>query len=381
MAKLDQHHADEIRKLYRDGMRQTAIAAQFGISQALVSKVVAGWSPIDHAAKIRPGCSFTGCPDPARANGYCTKHNQRFKAHGDPSIVKTTAKTGPMPRCAALERDGTRCPRDAINHTNPYCDKHRTRVRRHGDPSVALKDHRPPEERFKTSYEIDPLTGCWNWTGTLSRGYGVISCGLNNNRPAHRFGWELIVGPTSGLVIDHHNPDFGCRNKRCVNPDHLEAVPQAVNCLRGGIDGGNAAKTHCPAGHKYTTENTYVNPNTGWRLCRACLRALHRSKKYRYAYIYLYRPDHPTADKSGRVQEHRMVLYDAIGPGPHTCYWDDIFGCGQTALEWGGIHGIHADHLNFDPSDNRRKNLVPSCQPCNVRRANERRRLSKMEDN
>jgi hypothetical protein len=38
-------------------------------------------------------------------------------------------------------------------------------------------------------------------------------------------------------------------------------------------------------------------------------------------------------------------------------------------LEWGGTGGIHADHVNGDQGDNRRENLVPSCNPCNVRRA------------
>lgn len=59
-----------------------------------------------------------------------------------------------------------------------------------------------------------------------------------------------------------------------------------------------------------------------------------------------------------------MVLYDAIGPGPHACHW----GCGRS-VDWGGIGGIHVDHVNGDPSDNRRENLVPSCQSCNKSRA------------
>jgi len=35
-------------------------------------------------------------------------------------------------------------------------------------------------------------------------------------------------------------------------------------------------KAHCPKGHEYTPENTYVDPE-GWRRCRACKRA--RDKK------------------------------------------------------------------------------------------------------
>jgi len=32
----------------------------------------------------------------------------------------------------------------------------------------------------------------------------------------------------------------------------------------------NAAKTACPNGHPYNSANTYVNPNSGHRLCRRC---------------------------------------------------------------------------------------------------------------
>jgi hypothetical protein len=183
-----------------------------------------------------------------------------------------------------------------------------------------------------------------------------IQDGAEKRYMAHRFVWEQIVGPIEkGMVLDHL-----CKNKRCVNPEHLEMVTQAMNAYRGGADGGNAAKTHCPRGHEYSPENTYYRSN-GWRQCRACARALMREKKYRYDYIYLYRPGHPIADKSGRVQEHRMVLYHAIGPGPHCCHW-----CGRAGLTWGGRAGVAVDHLNRDPSDNRLENLAVSCQRCNT---------------
>jgi len=72
---------------------------------------------------------------------------------------------------------------------------------------------------------------------------------------------------------------------------------------------------------------------------------------------------HPIADKSGQIKEHRKVLYDAIGPGPHPCHW----GCGRM-LKWGGCTGLHADHVNGENLDNRIENLVPSCRSCNSKR-------------
>jgi hypothetical protein len=83
----------------------------------------------------------------------------------------------------------------------------------------------------------------------------------------------------------------------------------------------------------------------------------------RYRTIYL--PGHPLARAWGKVYEHRMVLYDKIGPGPHPCHW-----C-QAEVDWvpkGQPNCLQVDHLNGIGDDNRPENLVPSCQPCNTDR-------------
>lgn len=73
--------------------------------------------------------------------------------------------------------------------------------------------------------------------------------------------------------------------------------------------------------------------------------------------------EHPLATR-GQVAEHRFVLYNEIGPGPHLCHW----GCGKL-LEWGGREGIQADHVDGDTMNNHPENLVPSCSSCNCLRA------------
>ena len=75
--------------------------------------------------------------------------------------------------------------------------------------------------------------------------------------------------------------------------------------------------------------------------------------------------DHPLAMPTGDLLEHRSVLFSQIAAGPHLCHW----GCGRS-LEWGGIRGIIADHLDGDPLNNDPANLVPSCNPCNAHRGN-----------
>ncbi len=76
------------------------------------------------------------------------------------------------------------------------------------------------------------LGPCWIWTGwTINTGYGMIGTGGREGHDVlvHRLSYELLVGPIpDGLNIDHL-----CSTPTCVNPDHLEAVSQAVNVRRG----------------------------------------------------------------------------------------------------------------------------------------------------
>lgn len=75
--------------------------------------------------------------------------------------------------------------------------------------------------------------------------------------------------------------------------------------------------------------------------------------------------NHPLATQ-GQVKEHRKVLYDSIGEGPHRCHWEQFSGCGQDQLQWHG--DLCTDHVNRDTLDNRSENLVPSCRACNSAR-------------
>jgi len=121
--------------------------------------------------------------------------------------------------------------------------------------------------------------GCWIWTGkqqSQSRGgYGRIRHD-GRTLAAHRVSYEAFIEPIpTGLQIDHL-----CRNTRCVNPYHLEPVTARENTLRGDtLPAMRAAVTHCPRGHAYDEENTYVW--RGMRFCKECKRAEIRTRRKR----------------------------------------------------------------------------------------------------
>ena len=125
------------------------------------------------------------------------------------------------------------------------------------------------QERLEAKYEAEPLSGCWLWTGALTRGgYGQIGVwfgGVMRPRRAHRVAYECYIGPIpDGLELDHL-----CRVRTCVNPRHLEPVTHAVNVARGG----HALKTHAPCGHPYT------KVQNGTRRCIPCRNKWHRERR------------------------------------------------------------------------------------------------------
>lgn len=124
------------------------------------------------------------------------------------------------------------------------------------------------EARIQSKFDFDPDTGCWVWLGTVNKdGYGVLTVGSRIDgsralRYAHVLSWEFSRGPVSdGLELDHL-----CRQRRCINPAHLEPVTHAENIRRGRSLWRE--RTHCPKGHPYSGVNLIQTATQ--RVCRAC---------------------------------------------------------------------------------------------------------------
>lgn len=134
--------------------------------------------------------------------------------------------------------------------------------------------------RFISKVLIDLNTGCWNWTASIDKG------GYGRFRIAGEWGFAHRY---ANQTPENMHTDHLCRNRCCVNPDHLETVTNIENVnrgLTGKINHRNSKKTHCTQGHEYTEENTIVTVE-GWRRCRTCYlkwnkRSCRRSREHEY---------------------------------------------------------------------------------------------------
>lgn len=131
-------------------------------------------------------------------------------------------------------------------------------------------------------------SGCQEWGGLLDRyGYGRITVicddGSKRKPGVHRVAWIASRGPIFGdLVIDHL-----CRNRKCINVDHMELVTNSENTRRSDHSGkigmvGGARNGRCSKGHEFSDDNTaiYDRPD-GYsvRICISCRRE--RTRKHR----------------------------------------------------------------------------------------------------
>lgn len=151
-----------------------------------------------------------------------------------------------------------------------------------------------PFLRFSAKYVVRP-DGCWEWTGAPgSHGYGEFGVGGNRYRVldlAHRWAWLLYRGALPTGCDIHHT----CSNRRCVNPDHLEALSHREHASRHGKERGKnikiaivaREKTHCIRGHPFAGDNLRIARNGG-RCCRQCARDHAREHYHRNKHKHGY---------------------------------------------------------------------------------------------
>lgn len=126
---------------------------------------------------------------------------------------------------------------------------------------VLLRNRTPIEVRFWWDVDKSPHpTGCWMWRGALfATGHGQVGY-KGRTRRAHHISLMLAGRnpEVPGTVVDHM-----CRNRACVNPDHLRIVPERVNGLENNDSpfAQNARRHHCKVcGKPLSGENLAVVP-------------------------------------------------------------------------------------------------------------------------
>lgn len=123
---------------------------------------------------------------------------------------------------------------------------------------------KPIRDRLTKSMVIDQ-NGCWVWQLKKHNGYGKVTY-LGRTHRAHRLMWQCDRGEIAdGLVLNHK-----CRNRACINPDHLEPITNKENILAGICAAAiNAKKTHCSRGHILAGRNVfYIGSRRGCAICK-----------------------------------------------------------------------------------------------------------------
>jgi hypothetical protein len=105
--------------------------------------------------------------------------------------------------------------------------------------AALLFSEEPPDEllfseelptRFWDNVRVMRDSGCWEWVGSTTNGYGTFNRTSKNSNYTHRLAYQALRGEIPDDTVLRHT----CRNRACCNPRHLEPVAaQRVAFLRG----------------------------------------------------------------------------------------------------------------------------------------------------
>ncbi len=109
-------------------------------------------------------------------------------------------------------------------------------------------------QKFYNNVDKDSNTGCWNWVGdTKAKGYGrfvmrEVSQTKTKYWASHRLSWMLA---NNSFLDDGDHIHHTCRNKGCINPDHLVKMS---NVEHGQLHGKEVQKVWDTIKSRYKDE-------------------------------------------------------------------------------------------------------------------------------
>ena len=126
-------------------------------------------------------------------------------------------------------------------------------------------------ERFTDKYKEE--NECWLWTASVNqKGYGNFWYGGTMGK-AHRYAYENLVEE----IPDGHDVHHTCKNRHCVNPDHLRCMSKSEHGYESSE--WQRKKESCPKGHPYSGDNLALHGKRKARVCKKCNRDRTRQRR------------------------------------------------------------------------------------------------------
>lgn len=261
------------------------------------------------------------------------------------------------------------CEKKARRRGSHYCEMHHTRWRKTGSyelksPILRSETCKQCHQEFKT-VNTGRILYCGpkcrtkaRYQRITQRGYVIKSFNLKCAHCESEFQYD-----SNGINLPKYCSDF-CRTKARHSRSRSRPLCVVEGCLNPRVYSAGICNS-C----YYRLRRTGTLDKKRWAYRSLCTTG----------YIKVFDKAHPLATPHGDVFEHRKVLYDAIGPGIHSCYWCGAQVTWSTARK--AIKGsLVPDHLDCDKTNNNVNNLVPSCNRCNAARGSFQSWVNKHSD-
>lgn len=283
-----------------------------------------------HKAPLPSVCTVETCERPAYSrvkghNGaFCRMHLCRISRNG--SVESRPTAKSPLPELCTVEGCETRPHSRVTGVDGAFCYKHERLVRQGRNPLE--EPRRPPLPKNCT------VPGCSSAAYSRVSGFDHAFCGFHARRVFSTGTYDKDLQPS---IFP------SCQVEGCDKPANRKK------------------KTICEMHFGRMLRKGSYEP-----------REIMPRVRGGSGYWIVKNPKHPLSRKDGSVAEHRLNMFDEIGPGPHPCHW-----CSKT-VHWRGRPALVVDHVDGDIDHNDTPNLVPSCHICNSTRTHAIAWLSRM---